>query len=258
MAVSLTELQSTISSLLRTEQFKDYAPNGLQVEGKPTIGKIVSGVTASRAFIEAAIDAGADAILVHHGYFWRGEEQTIVGIKRKRIELLLNNQISLLAYHLPLDAHAELGNNVQLGRRLGLEQTGEMGRHSNHPIGLTGRLPRPMSCTELAAHIGDCLGRDPLIIEASLSAGGASQIESIAWCTGAAQSYIDLAVQAGVDAYLTGEISEPTVHIARESGVHFISAGHHATERYGVQALAQVLADKFDLAHQFIDIDNPV
>ena len=171
---------------------------------------------------------------------------------------MLNNQISLLAYHLPLDAHAELGNNVQLGRRLGLEQTGEMGRHSNHPIGLVGRLPRPMSCAELAAHIGDCLGRDPLIIEASLSAGGASQIESIAWCTGAAQSYIDLAVQAGVDAYLTGEISEPTVHIARESGVHFISAGHHATERYGVQALAAVLADKFDLAHQFIDIDNPV
>lgn len=258
MAVSLTELQSTIRSLLRTEQFKDYAPNGLQVEGKPTIEKIVSGVTASRALIEAAIDAGADALLVHHGYFWRGEEQTIVGIKRKRIELLLNNQISLLAYHLPLDAHAELGNNVQLGRRLGLEQTGEMGRHSNHPIGLTGRLPRPMNCAELAAHIGDCLGRDPLIIEASLGAGGASQIESIAWCTGAAQSYIDLAVQAGVNAYLTGEISEPTVHIARESGVHFISAGHHATERYGVQALAAVLADKFDLAHQFIDIDNPV
>ena len=152
MAVSLTELQSTISSLLRTEQFKDYAPNGLQVEGKPTIEKIVSGVTASRAFIEAAIDAGDDALLVHHGYFWRGEEQTIVGIKRKRIELLLNNQISLLAYHLPLDAHAELGNNVQLGRRLGLEQTGEMCRHSNHPIGLVGRLPRPMSCAESVSY----------------------------------------------------------------------------------------------------------
>lgn len=258
MAVSLTELQSAINSLLRVEQFKDYAPNGLQVEGKPSVEKIVSGVTASKALIEAAIDADADAILVHHGYFWRGEEQSIVGIKRKRIELLLNNQISLLAYHLPLDAHAELGNNVQLGKRLGLVQTGEMGRHSNHPIGLIGRLPKPMACAELAVHISDCLGRDPLIIEATLSEGGVSHIETIAWCTGAAQSSIELAVSSGVDAYLTGEVSEPTVHIARESGVHFISAGHHATERYGVQALGELLADKFDLSHQFIDIDNPV
>ncbi len=258
MAVSLTELQSEINSLLRVDQFKDYAPNGLQVEGKPSVKKIVSGVTASKALIEAAIEADADAVLVHHGYFWRGEEQSLVGIKRKRIELLLNNQISLLAYHLPLDAHAELGNNVQLGKRLGFVQTGEMGRHSNHPIGLIGRLPRPMTCADLAAHISECLGRNPLIIEASLREGGVAEIESIAWCTGAAQSSIELAVNAGVDAYLTGEVSEPTVHIARESGVHFISAGHHATERYGVQALGALLAEKFGLMHQFIDIDNPV
>ena len=157
-----------------------------------------------------------------------------------------------------VDAHAELGNNVQLGKRLGLVQTGEMGRHSNHPIGLIGRLPKPMACAELAVHISDCLGRDPLIIEATLSEGGVSHIETIAWCTGAAQSSIELAVSSGVDAYLTGEVSEPTVHIARESGVHFISAGHHATERYGVQALGELLAEKFDLSHQFIDIDNPV
>ena len=147
---------------------------------------------------------------------------------------------------------------MQLGKRLGFVQTGEMGRHSNHPIGLIGRLPRPMTCADLAAHISDCLGRDPLIIEASLREGGVAEIESIAWCTGAAQSSIELAVNAGVDAYLTGEVSEPTVHIARESGVHFISAGHHATERYGVQALGALLAEKFGLMHQFIDIDNPV
>lgn len=258
MAVSLAELHATINSLLRVEQFKDYAPNGLQVEGKAEIRKIVTGVTACQALIDAAIEAQADAILVHHGYFWRGEEAAVVGIKRQRIDALLNSQVSLLAYHLPLDAHAQWGNNVQLGKRLGLVQTGELGRQNNHPIGLTGHLPEPLSCADFAARIASSLGRDPLVIEAGLASGGAEKISSIAWCTGAAQGYIDKAVSLGVDAYLSGEISEPTVHIARESGLHYFSAGHHATERYGVQALAAELQTKFDFEHEFIDIANPV
>lgn len=255
MAVSLAELHSTIDSLLRTEQFKDYAPNGLQVEGRAEVRKIVTGVTASRGLIEAAIDAQADAILVHHGYFWRGEDQAIVGIKKRRIELLLQHEMSLLAYHLPLDAHGEFGNNVQLGRRLGLIETGDLGRQNNHPLGLVGRLEVAMSAADFAALIGARLGREPLCIEAD---DGAALIQTVAWCTGAAQGFIERAVDAGVDAYLSGEISEPTVHIARESGVHYFGAGHHATERYGVQALAEHLQSLFDIEHEFIDIDNPV
>lgn len=268
MTVSLNELHTTINSLLRVEQFKDYAPNGLQVEGRGQVRKIVSGVTASQRLIDAAIEHEADAILVHHGYFWRGEDSAIVGIKKRRIETLLSKQVSLLAYHLPLDAHAQLGNNVQLGLRLGFEQTGELGRQNNHPIGLIGRLPRAMSCSELGEHMGKVLHRPPQIIEAEQAEQAeqaekgekaeAKLIETVAWCTGAAQGFIDKAIAAGVDAYISGEISEPTVHSARESGVHYFAAGHHATERYGVQALAEHLKTLFDIEHEFIDIDNPV
>ncbi len=254
MAVSLTELHTTINTLLRVEQFKDYAPNGLQVEGKAHVKKIISGVTACQRLIDAAVDRGADAILVHHGYFWRGEDAAIVGIKKRRIEKLLENQISLLAYHLPLDAHAQFGNNVQLGLKLGLEQTGELGRQNNHPIGLVGRLPQALSSADFGEHIAKALQRQPQIIQADAG----KLIETVAWCTGAAQGFIDKAVAAGVDAYLSGEISEPTVHSARESNVHYIAAGHHATERYGVQALAEHLQTLFDIEHEFIDIDNPV
>lgn len=256
MTVSLNELHTTINSLLRVEQFKDYAPNGLQVEGREQVRKIVSGVTASQRLINAAIEHEADAILVHHGYFWRGEDSAIVGIKKRRIETLLSKQVSLLAYHLPLDAHAQFGNNVQLGLRLGFEQTGELGRQNNHPIGLIGRLPQAMSCSELGEHMGKVLHRSPQIIEAEQAE--AKLIETVAWCTGAAQGFIDKAIAAGVDAYISGEISEPTVHSARESGVHYFAAGHHATERYGVQALAEHLQTLFDIEHEFIDIDNPV
>lgn len=259
MAVSLTELHRTINSLLRVEQFKDYAPNGLQVEGREQVRKIVSGVTASQRLIDAAIERGADAILVHHGYFWRGEDSAIVGIKKRRIETLLDKQVSLLAYHLPLDAHAQFGNNVQLGLRLDIEPIGELGRQNNHPIGLIGRLPRAMSCAELGEHVAAVLQRQPQIIQADTTEGAEGQvIETVAWCTGAAQGFIDKAIASGVDAYLSGEISEPTVHSARESGVHYFAAGHHATERYGVQALAEHLQTLFDIEHEFIDSDNPV
>tara|TARA_B110000858_G_scaffold83014_2_gene96204 strand:- start:5057 stop:5818 length:762 start_codon:yes stop_codon:yes gene_type:complete len=253
MPVSLKELELELKQVLRPEQFKDYCPNGLQVEGRKQISKLVTGVTACQELIAAAVEAGADALLVHHGYFWRGEDQSITGIKKTRIDTLLKHDLSLLAYHLPLDVHREFGNNVQLAKVLGIEIDGELGKQNNHPIGLTGSIDQGTDFESLKAVLTDKLARQPLAIE-----GSSKTIKSIAWCTGAAQNYIELAVAAGVDAYITGEVSEPTVHIARESGIHFFSAGHHATERYGVQAIGGYLASKFGLDHQFIDIDNPV
>lgn len=253
MSVSLKELEADLKRLLKPEQFDDYCPNGLQLEGRSVVRKIVSGVTACRQLIEAAAAENADLLLVHHGYFWRGEDQRITGLKKVRIEKLLESQMSLIAYHLPMDAHSELGNNVQLAHVLGFEIQGEMGRQNNHPIGLTGRLKQALGFTDFVKLLTDRLDRAPLAI-----AGSSEKISTVAWCTGAAQSYIELALEAGVDAYVTGEVSEPTVHIARESGLHFFSAGHHATERYGVQAVGNYLADKYSLSHQFIDIDNPV
>ncbi|MFT7471415.1 MAG: dinuclear metal center YbgI/SA1388 family protein [Kiritimatiellia bacterium] len=253
MPVSLKELELELKQVLRPEQFKDYCPNGLQVEGRKEISKLVTGVTACQELITAAVEAGADALLVHHGYFWRGEDQSISGIKKTRIEALLKHDLSLFAYHLPLDVHREFGNNVQLAKVLGIEIDGELGKQNNHPIGLVGTTSEDTNFESLKALIADKLDRQPLAIE-----GNSRPIRSIAWCTGAAQNYIELAVAAGVDAYITGEVSEPTVHIARESGIHFFSAGHHATERYGVQAIGGHLASKFGIDHQFIDIDNPV
>ena len=253
MPVSLKELELELKEVLRPEQFKDYCPNGLQVEGRKEISKLVTGVTACQELITAAVEAGADALLVHHGYFWRGEDQSISGIKKTRIEALLKHDLSLFAYHLPLDVHREFGNNVQLAKVLGIEIDGELGKQNNHPIGLVGTISEDTNFESLKSLIADKLDRLPLAIE-----GNSRPIRSIAWCTGAAQNYIELAVAAGVDAYITGEVSEPTVHIARESGIHFFSAGHHATERYGVQAIGGYLASKFGIDHQFIDIDNPV
>ena len=253
MPVSLKELELELKEVLRPEQFKDYCPNGLQVEGRKEISKLVTGVTACQELITAAVEAGADALLVHHGYFWRGEDQSISGIKKARIEALLKHDVSLFAYHLPLDVHREFGNNVQLAKVLGIEIDGELAKQNNHPIGLVGTISEDTDFESLKALIAEKLDRQPLAIE-----GNSKPIRSIAWCTGAAQNYIELAVAAGVDAYITGEVSEPTVHIARESGIHFFSAGHHATERYGVQAIGGYLASKFGIDHQFIDIDNPV
>ncbi|MBT3531300.1 MAG: Nif3-like dinuclear metal center hexameric protein [Gammaproteobacteria bacterium] len=253
MPISLNELESELKTLLRPEQFNDYCPNGMQVEGRKEVSKIVSGVTACRALIEAAQDNDADVLLVHHGYFWKGEDQTITGLKKGRIEKLLESKLSLLAYHLPLDVHQDLGNNSQLGKLLGFKTTGELGKRNNHPMGLTGELAEPLSCEALTNLLRDKLGRDPLVV-----AGTAEKITSVAWCTGAAQDYIQLAIDKGIDAYITGEVSESTFHMARESGIHFFSAGHHATERYGVQAVGEYLAEKFGIEHQFIDIDNPV
>lgn len=253
MSVRLDDITQELKSLLRPEQFNDYCPNGLQVEGRPSVVRMVTGVTACQALIDKAIELEADLILVHHGYFWRGEDAVVTGIKKNRIQALLKHNISLLAYHLPLDVHVELGNNAQLGKLLEFTVNGDLGKQNNNSIGLKGALLEPASGHELAAFIENKLGRVPLHIP-----GGADLIRTVAWCTGAAQNYIELAVKAGVDAYITGEISEQTVHIARETGIHFYAAGHHATERYGVQAVAAHLVKRFGLEHHFIDIANPV
>jgi dinuclear metal center YbgI/SA1388 family protein len=246
----LNELEIYLNQLLDVAHIHDYCPNGLQVEGRSEVRKLISGVTASFDFLQAAVAAGADAVLVHHGYFWRGENQCLTGMKRRRIALLMEHDVSLLAYHLPLDAHLELGNNTQLGRRLGFIETGRFGEQC---IAVQGTLPQSMTLKDLRMNIEHLLSRKPLVI-----GDEAKAVQRIAWCTGAAQDYFDEAIRLGVDAFVTGEISEQTVHAARESGVAFIAAGHHATERYGVQALGEHVAQKFGIAHQFIDVDNPV
>ncbi len=244
------ELEVYLNQLLEIPRFRDYCPNGLQVEGKDNIQTVISGVTASLELLQAAVVANADAIIVHHGYFWRGENERLVGLKHHRIALLMSHKINLFAYHLPLDIHPDFGNNVQLGQKLGLIETGRFGEQD---IAVYGNLAQSMTLGELSVKISQTLLRDPMVIGDREKA-----IRRVAWCTGAAQSYFDEAIQLGVDAFITGEISEQTVHNARESGVAFISAGHHATERYGVQALGEHLVQQFGITHQFIDIDNPV
>lgn len=250
--VQLTDLLDYAGDLLEVDRFRDYCPNGLQVEGRDQIRKIVSGVTASQDLLERAAAQGADAILVHHGYFWKGEDPRVIGMKYRRLSCLLQHQMSLIAYHLPLDAHPVYGNNAQLADKLGLTVEGRFGR-DEPAIGMYGHLSVATPMSAFLQRIEATLGQTPLHIPAELGT-----IKSVAWCSGAAQSYIEEAANLGVDAFLTGEVSEQTVHIARESGLHFISAGHHATERYGVQALGEHLSQHFGIEHQFIDIKNPV
>ena len=250
--VQLKNLLNYSNNVLEIERFNDYCPNGLQIEGKPEIKKIVSGVTASQALIDAAIKEKADLLLVHHGYFWKGEDERIIGLKYQRIRRLIESGVNLVAYHLPLDAHPLYGNNAKLAEILDMDVAGIFPA-KNDAVGMYGTLKTPMSAADFSQKIMEVLGREPLHI-----GDNSEQIHTIAWCSGAAQNYIEAAVELGVDAFLTGEISEQTVHIARESGLHFYAAGHHATERYGVQAFAEHLASHFDVAHQFIDIPNPV
>jgi dinuclear metal center YbgI/SA1388 family protein len=248
------ELELYLNDLLQVGKFRDYCPNGLQVEGRPKVERIATGVTASLAFLEAALEWGADAVLVHHGYFWKNESGAITGQKYRRLRTLLNHDLNLFAYHLPLDAHPEFGNNVQLGQRFGWIVDRRVGGSGvDNDLICVATLPLPVSLEGLAAQIGRTLDRAPLVI------GDPDwEIRRVAWCTGGAQGYFDAAIAAGADVYLSGEISEPTTHLARESGVGYIAAGHHATERYGVQAIGGHLADVFNLQHLFIDIDNPV
>lgn len=251
--IDTRELLDYCDRLLDSAAFADYCPNGLQVQGGERVRRIVSGVTASQALVDAAIAAQADLLLVHHGYFWKGESSPLTGIKQRRIKALLQHDINLVAYHLPLDVHAELGNNVQLAQLMDWQIEGGLEPDNPRSVGLQGRLSAPLSGEQLAAQLAQRLQRTPLHIP-----GNDRPIRRIAWCTGAAQGYIDRAIALGVDAYITGEVSEPTVHLARENGIHFFAAGHHATERYGVKALGEHLAQQFGIQHQFIDIDNPV
>lgn len=253
--VSRNELMNYLTGLLSPASFKDYCENGLQVEGIDQIGTLVSGVTACQALLDRAVELNADAILVHHGYFWKGEPQSLVGMKGRRIRTLIKNDINLIAYHLPLDVHAEYGNNAQLAKLLGLTVTEGLEEGNPLSVGSVGELSEPITAQAFSERLASVLGREPLHITPDREK---EQIHRVAWCTGAAQSYIYKAIVAEVDAFVTGEISEPTVHTAREEGIHFYSAGHHATERYGVKALGEHLAETFGIQHHFVDIDNPV
>jgi dinuclear metal center YbgI/SA1388 family protein len=252
MAIALATLVEEADRYLNAARISDYCPNGLQVEGRPQVRRIVSGVTASQALVDAAVEAEADVLLVHHGYFWKGENPCITGMKRRRLQTLLANDISLLAYHLPLDVHAEVGNNVQLAAQLGITVEGPLEPENPLTVGLIGSLAESMSPRDFARHVHQVLGREPLLVE------GDEMIRRVGWCTGGGQGYIDQAIAAGVDLYLTGEASEQTFHSARENGISFIAAGHHATERYGVQALGDYLARRFAIEHLFIDCPNPI
>ncbi len=245
-------LASTLDDLLQPAQFRDYGPNGLQVEGGASVGVLVSGVTASLALIEAAIAEGAHAILVHHGLFWRGQDGRVTGWMKQRLSRLLAHDVNLFAYHLPLDAHPELGNNAQLALRLGVDAyPGERGRFGEQSLGWLGERA-PSTAAVLAEHVSRQVGR-----AVTLVAEPGRMVRRVALCTGGAQGYFEAAIAAGADVFITGEISEPQAHYARESGVAYIACGHHASERYGVQAVGAHVAAQWGLRHVFIDIDNP-
>ncbi len=249
---SRQDLLAALDTLLQPARFQDYGPNGLQVEGRADVTKIVSGVTASRALIEAAIAVKADAIFVHHGLFWRGQSGCVTGWMKQRLALLLAHDISLFAYHLPLDAHPDLGNNAQLGLKLGLQATARFGEQDLGFIGARADGGSFKNATDLAKHLEKVLNRPVAQVEHAPEA-----IKKIAWCTGGAQGYFEAAIAAGADAFITGEISEPQAHYAREMGVAFLACGHHASERYGAPAVAGHVAAQLGLTHEFIDIDNP-
>ncbi|WP_411269772.1 Nif3-like dinuclear metal center hexameric protein [Alteromonas sp. CYL-A6] len=252
MTIDTQTLHAHLNDFLQCNEITDYCPNGLQVEGRQSVSRIVTGVTATQALIEKAIELNADALLVHHGYFWKGEDQTITGMKQRRIKALLSHGINLLAYHLPLDVHAQVGNNRQLGERLGVENMRPMA--AVKPLGIVyqGEFAAGLQHNELAELLTRQLSRSPLS-EAVID----RPIKTLAWCTGGGQGFIEQAAAAGVDAFVTGEVSEQTIHVAREMGIDFFSAGHHATERYGVKALGDYLAESFGLDVTFIDIPNP-
>lgn len=252
--MKLNDFEKYLNQLLKPEQIKDYAPNGLQIQGSEQVTKIVTGVTASKALIDLAIEEKADALLVHHGYFWKNESYVIRGMKHSRIKALIENDISLFAYHLPLDIHSTLGNNAQLAKLLNIEVTGPLELGNSLSIAIQGQLAELTNGSDLALLINDKLNRECLHIAPPSN----KRIKTVAWCTGGGQDYIELAADQGIDAFITGEVSEKTTHIANEMDIHFFAAGHHATERYGVKALGEHIAKEQSLDVKFIDIDNPV
>lgn len=234
------------------EKVKDYCPNGLQVEGKRDVFKLVTGVTASQALIDHAVSINADAILVHHGYFWKGESPCLTGMKKKRIQTLMRHDINLYAYHLPLDIHPTLGNNAQLANLLGIVDISPLEQSNPQSVVMQGRFDKSISPSMLAKKLQTVLNKKPLV-----EPSDKTMIQSVAWCTGGGQGYIDLAAENGIDAFITGEVSEQTIHTAREMNIHFYAAGHHATERYGVKALGEYLQKELAIEVVFVDIDNP-
>jgi dinuclear metal center YbgI/SA1388 family protein len=247
------QLTSLLAELLQTERVRDYCPNGLQVEGKPEITRIVTGVTASQALLDAAISWGADAVIVHHGYFWKNEASVVTGMKKKRLQALLAHDINLFAYHLPLDIHPQLGNNAQLARLLQAVSVTPLSTVEPVGVVMQGELSEPKSLDQLAELLRQQLGRQVLVHDS----GTNRPVHKIAWCTGGGQGYIEQAAAAGADVFISGEVSEQTIHVSRELDIHFIAAGHHATERYGVKALGEYLSANYPLEVKFIDIDNP-
>ncbi|MBU3022962.1 Nif3-like dinuclear metal center hexameric protein [Aestuariibacter sp. A3R04] len=253
MSICRNTLINYLAGELKSADIQDYAPNGLQVEGNKEVSRVVTGVTASQALIDSAVELNADTILVHHGYFWKGENPTITGIKGQRIRTLLQNNINLLAYHLPVDVHPQWGNNVQLGTLLGLQQLTPLSGVKPTGIIYTGKLAAETQAIHFASHIEKALNREVVHVPHE----GSETISTVAWCTGGGQGYIEKAAEQGFDAFISGEISEQTTHIAREAGIHYIAAGHHATERYGIKALGEHLAASMGLDVTFVDIDNP-
>lgn len=249
--IAAEALVAYLDEVLDAGRFRDYCPNGLQVMGDRPVRRLVAGVTASQALIEAAVARGADALLVHHGYFWKGEDPCLVGVKRERLARLLASGMSLIAYHLPLDAHPEWGNNAGFARAMGWAVEGAFG--GEPPLVLHGRPATPLAPRTLVEHLDEVLGRTPTWIS-----GGDHDVTRLGWCTGAAQDFIEAAAAQGLDAFVSGEISERTVHLAREAGIHYFAAGHHATERFGVRALAAHLGERFGLDWEYVDLDNPV
>jgi dinuclear metal center YbgI/SA1388 family protein len=244
------ELTRYLEDLLEPGRFRDYCPNGLQVEGRPEVSRLIAGVSATQQLLDAAVDDAADTLLVHHGWFWRGEDGRVTGIRKIRLQTLLRHDINLYAFHLPLDSHPELGNNVQLARRLDWIPDGRFGEQD---LGWLGHLTVPMPARELAERVALTLQRPPLLL-----GDGERLVRRVAWCSGGAQGMFEQAIALGVDLYLTGEAAEPSTHLAGESGVAYLAAGHHASERYGVMALAAHLAERFALDCRFVDLDNPV
>ncbi|MGX9518234.1 Nif3-like dinuclear metal center hexameric protein [Vibrio mediterranei] len=248
------QLEAVLNEKLSPQLIKDYCPNGLQVEGASEINKVVTGVTASQALIDYAVSVNADALLVHHGYFWKGEPEAIRGMKGKRIRTLIKNDVNLYGYHLPLDIHPELGNNARLAELLDIEVIDGLEGHAQS-VAMFGKLAQPMTGEAFAQKVAQVLSREPLHIAPEQAE---KMIETVGWCTGGGQDYIELAASKGLDAFISGEISERTTYTARELNIHYFAAGHHATERYGIKALGEWLASAHGLDVEFIDIDNPV
>ncbi|ATF10387.1 Hypothetical protein BTN50_1972 [Candidatus Enterovibrio altilux] len=247
-------METLLNVFLKTHVIKDYCPNGMQVEGTSNVKKIVTGVTACQELIDEAISHTADAILVHHGYFWRGEPEPLKGMKFRRIKALIENNINLYAYHLPLDVHPEVGNNTQLAALLEIDIKGSMEDGNPQSVAIWGEMSKPMSVTAFTAHIQQRLHRMPLYIDGRIF----NDIKRVGWSSGGGQGFIDLAASKGLHAFISGEVSERTTFSAREQGIHYFGAGHHATERYGVKALGEWLSSNHGIDVTFIDIDNPV